>query len=168
MPYRVHVVTDSVSEAIRHAGGLMFDRRRAGWDVVVTTQDHSYSRPLAILGVRVLVPGRLDDHDARSPGDPCTVIASFGTQLDDGGALTGLPDQDLLWWPQGDAGRPLPLRAVRHDLSAAARAFKDQALRCVGCLSDTQPFEVFWSRGATGADGIREWGDARSLTLVGR
>lgn len=168
MTYRVHVVTDSVSEAIRQAGGLMFDRRRAGCDVVVTTQDHGAFRPLAILGVRVVVPGLRDDHDERSAEDPCTVIAPFGTQPDDGRTPTSLPDQDLLWWPQGGAARPSPLHIVRHDLSAAARAFKDQALRCVGCLSDTEPFEVFWTRGAVDAVGSREWADARSLTLVGR
>ena len=30
MNYRLDVVTDDVREAVLHAGGLMFDRRRAG------------------------------------------------------------------------------------------------------------------------------------------
>ena len=43
----------SMVDVVRSAGGWLFDRVMAGWDVTVITPDHSDSRPLQILGVRV-------------------------------------------------------------------------------------------------------------------
>ncbi|MCV7154576.1 hypothetical protein [Mycolicibacterium pyrenivorans] len=44
MSYRLDVVTTSVADAISHAGGLMFDRGRAGWRVAVVTDAAPYSQ----------------------------------------------------------------------------------------------------------------------------
>src|SRR5690606_31689638 len=76
--YRVDVITDSVSEAVRHAGGLMFDRSRAGWDVVVLTDDPDNSRALAILGARTQGPGQLDDRFHRRERETRTVVTAIG------------------------------------------------------------------------------------------
>ena len=58
MGYHLDVITDDVGEAIRYAGGLMFDCCRAGWQVVVTTDDVAHTEALAILGVRAQSPVR--------------------------------------------------------------------------------------------------------------
>ena len=50
MSYRIDVVNQSVAEAVRHAGGLIFDRSRAGWRVRVVIDDAANSRALSILG----------------------------------------------------------------------------------------------------------------------
>ena len=59
---RLTVLAPSVVEVVRSAGGWLFDRAMAGWDVTVITSDHSDSRPLRILGASVrdnLVLGEL-------------------------------------------------------------------------------------------------------------
>ena len=54
MRYRLDVVAPSVAEAVRYAGGWMFDRVMAGWDVNVLlasdTDRDGDVRPLKILG----------------------------------------------------------------------------------------------------------------------
>src|ERR1700688_3322744 len=47
---RLAVLAPSVVEVVRSAGGWLFDRAMAGWNVTVITSDHSDSRPLQILG----------------------------------------------------------------------------------------------------------------------
>lgn len=56
MSYRLDVITSSLTEAVRHAGGLMFDRNRAGWRVSVITDDDTYVRALTILGAQIQSP----------------------------------------------------------------------------------------------------------------
>lgn len=152
MTYRLNVFTDSVPEAIRHAGGLMFDRRRAGWDVVVSTEDCRFARALAILGVRLLDPSSPDDQEPGSPWDICTVVARAATCVRDSSETTRFLDQDFLWWSPGDVEESSPVRTVRHELSSAAQAFKRQALRCAGCLAGPEPYEVFRTADLVGAD----------------
>ena len=50
MRYRLDVVAPSVAEAVRYAGGWMFDRVMAGWDVNVLLAESGDVRPLRILG----------------------------------------------------------------------------------------------------------------------
>ena len=50
MGYQLDVVTASVAEAVRHVGGLMFDRSAAGWRVRVVTVDTAHRQALTILG----------------------------------------------------------------------------------------------------------------------
>jgi hypothetical protein len=128
------VLAPSVVEVVRSAGGWLFDRAMAGWDVTVITSDHSDSRPLRILGVTVrdlettlampvLGPGLsaiavrsdLYDCDAR-------VRRMVLTAFDEGLA-------EIRFWgdllPEDLDGTADP---VRHRLSGAAGAFKAQAL----------------------------------------
>lgn len=74
--YRIDVVTDSVPDAIRHAGGLMFDRRRAGWQVVVVTDDAVHSRALTILGARIESPGDAESRLSVAERGIRTVVAA--------------------------------------------------------------------------------------------
>ena len=67
MSYRLDVVSDSLAEAVAHAGGLIFDRRRAGWDVSVTTSDVTPTRALTILGARIDVPGPFNERRGPTP-----------------------------------------------------------------------------------------------------
>src|ERR1700728_618089 len=53
--YRLDVVALSVLEVVTHAGGWLFDRVMAGWDVTVrVADDHANGRPLQILGAQTL------------------------------------------------------------------------------------------------------------------
>ncbi len=51
MRYRLDVVAPSVAEVVRNAGGWLFDRVMAGWDVTVMITGDDDIRPLQILGV---------------------------------------------------------------------------------------------------------------------
>ena len=51
MRYRLDVVAASVADVVRFAGGWMYDRVMAGWDVTVLLADRTDERPLQILGV---------------------------------------------------------------------------------------------------------------------
>ena len=58
MRYRLDVVAASVADVVRFAGGWLFDRAMAGWDVTVLltdrVADHRDERPLHILGAQTL------------------------------------------------------------------------------------------------------------------
>src|SRR3984885_16045374 len=51
--YRLDVVGVSPADVVRSAGGWLYDRVRAGWQVAVLLPPHSDTRPLQILGVYV-------------------------------------------------------------------------------------------------------------------
>jgi len=50
MRYRLDVVAADVVDVVKFAGGWLFDRAMAGWDVTVLVADHPNDRPLQILG----------------------------------------------------------------------------------------------------------------------
>ncbi|HYY00661.1 MAG TPA: hypothetical protein VE908_14120, partial [Mycobacterium sp.] len=54
MRYRLDVVAADAVDVVRFAGGWLFDRAMAGWDVTVLIADRPDDRPLQILGVEVL------------------------------------------------------------------------------------------------------------------
>ena len=54
MRYRLDVVSPSVTEVVRNAGGWLVDRVMAGWDVTVLIAGADVDvRPLQILGVAI-------------------------------------------------------------------------------------------------------------------
>jgi hypothetical protein len=158
--YRIDVITDSVLEAIRHAGGLMFDRRRAGWEVVVVTDDAVHSRAVAILGARIESPGDVvsrRDHEQR---EIRTVLSAISEEPA-GRENLGPRNELLLWGHQVDDESTGALRPVRHDLSTAAQIFKAQALFSAGLAAIVEQCEQFW----VGSDSRA---GSRLSTVVGR
>ncbi|MGV0837777.1 hypothetical protein [Mycolicibacterium thermoresistibile] len=104
------------AELISTAGGWLCDRAMAGWSVTVWLPRVDHARSFAILGVtaRVLTAGS-DDGD--------------GALLVSGAAQ---PDS------VGDRATP-----VRHQVSAAGRAFKARALLAAGLPPDSGDLETF-------------------------
>ena len=51
--YRLDVLASSVSDVVRSAGGWLFDRAMAGWEVNLLIADPPDARPLQILGISV-------------------------------------------------------------------------------------------------------------------
>src|SRR5579859_5475541 len=49
---RLVAIAPTTGEAVRCAGGWLFDQGLAGWDVTVITPELADRRPLRILGVR--------------------------------------------------------------------------------------------------------------------
>ncbi|MGW0246214.1 hypothetical protein ACWDYH_06190 [Nocardia goodfellowii] len=122
------------AKAVRYAGGWLFDRVMAGWDVTVMVSDGDI-RPLEILGVRVvdLESGLAAKQRAPLPNEIAMDVdmCESDTRMLD--RLLRVPDEGwadavVLWgdrWPAELGSCP---SAVHHRLSCAARAFKAQAL----------------------------------------
>jgi hypothetical protein len=134
MRYRLDVVAHSVLEVVTHAGGWLFDRVMAGWDVTVFIADHADVRPLQILGTQTL---DLDDAFVsrdRRPRPQALAVATglFGSDLRVRRGVLKALDRQLtevtLWGETRSSELDETTDSVQHPLSAAARVFKAQAL----------------------------------------
>jgi hypothetical protein len=131
---RMIAIAPSAAEAVRYAGGWLFDQAMAGWDGAVVTADDGDPRPLDILGVRA----RNFDALLAAPvlGPRLRAIALRADLYQDDERVRRLVlaaaesgRAEIRLWGDGWAGgfgRSGDL--VSHRLSLAARAFKAQAL----------------------------------------
>jgi hypothetical protein len=162
MRYRLDVVATGVVDVVRFAGGWLFDRAMAGWDVTVllTDQaDHPDPRPLQILGA-----GTLDLEEAlaaagtRSRPQALAAAADvFGCDARVRQGLLRALDQGVtevtLWGEAWPAELDDSLAPVQHRLSMAAKIFKARALAAAlqagevppGSVGDTETAEIFRS-----------------------
>jgi len=150
MRYRLDVVAPTVLDAVRFAGGWVYDRVMAGWDVTVLIADDEDVRPLEILGADVRdLESVLESWEDR-PHPQTVAVAGDLFAVDDRvrehvmNALDQGATEVTLW------GEGLPpeldesVDSVQHRLSAAARAFKAQALAAAneaeGVVGHTETF----------------------------
>lgn len=134
MRYRLDVVAPSVSDAVRFAGGWIYDRVMAGWDVTVLVGGDENVRPLTILGAETLdLESVLADWEGRPHPQTVAVAANMVDRdsrvlqhvrnaLEQGGT------EVTLWGERLPAELDSSVDSVEHHLSAAARAFKAKAL----------------------------------------
>lgn len=144
------------SDVVRMAGGLIFDRVRAGWDVQVYLTDPGELRALAILGVpecRGLLSFSI------GPGNPHAIVAAadiyaHAPRLRRVFATHARRHQaEFAIWGSDDGAYTRPgWSRVEHRLSQAARAFKPHALVAAGVSPDVTPTELFCG-GSQFADG---------------
>jgi hypothetical protein len=149
MRYRLDVVAASVADAVRFAGGWMYDRVMAGWDVTVLLKPGEDPRPLQILGVDTAdLESALALWEERP--HPQTVAVAASVLASDErvrrgvlGALEQGLTEVTLWGDTLPAELDDSVGPVAHQLSAAARAFKSQALTAAagnGSVSGTETF----------------------------
>jgi hypothetical protein len=137
------VIAPTMLDAVRSAGGWLFDQVIAGWDGTVLTTDHGDPRPLRILGAGAgdlewelggsgwgLRPDAIAV-DADLYGSDPRVGELVRDALADGVA-------DVRVWGAGGC-------LVQHRLSVAARAFKAQALAAAAAADPIEPTEAFQS-----------------------
>jgi hypothetical protein len=149
---RLVAIAPTAADAVEHAGGWLFDQVLAGWDVTVIVPELGDDTSLQILGVR---PHTLETVLAyRADGSCLSAIAlsdaMFAADEQVRGMVlaaveTGLPELRL-WGAGGGAPTELAQRVgpVAHRLSAAARAFKAQALAAASvCGAGPADTEVF-------------------------
>lgn len=151
--YEIAVEVVDVHDAVRSAGGWLCDRVRAGWNVTVTVPDGADARPLTILGVAV----RSADDVAPEVSDPSEMPAARALAADTLAKDERLLKDVLKTLDRGTVevtiwGERLPsalsgrVDSVRYRLSAAARAFKAQALVAIGePAPSVDPTEEFHS-----------------------
>lgn len=134
MRYRLDVVAATVVDVVRFAGGWLFDRSMAGWDVTVLVADHPDDRPLQIIGAQVL---DLEDAlaSAQSRPRPQALAAAadlFGCDARvRQGVLQALDHgvtEVTLWGEHWPSELDDSVGLVQHQLSVAAQMFKAQAL----------------------------------------
>jgi hypothetical protein len=134
MRYRLDVVAATVVDVVRFAGGWLFDRSMAGWDVTVLVADHPDDRPLQIVGAQVL---DLEDvlASVQSRPRPQALAAAadlFGcdSRVRQGvlQALDHGVTEVTLWGENWPAELDESVGLVQHQLSMAAQTFKARAL----------------------------------------
>ncbi|MGP4057572.1 hypothetical protein ACTWP6_22585 [Mycobacterium sp. 4D054] len=152
MRYRLDVVSPTVLDAVRFAGGWIYDRVMAGWDVTVLVGSDEDVRPLEILGADTADLESVLESWEQRPHPQTVAVAADLFGCDDRvrrgvlGALDQGATEVTLW------GGPVPsdlnssVGPVEHRLSAAARAFKAQALAAASGAGQTiAPAEIFCS-----------------------
>jgi hypothetical protein len=151
MRYRLDVVAADVADVVRCAGGWMYDRVMAGWDVTVLLADGADKRPLYILGVETADLESALALWADRPHPQTVAVAAdlFASDERVRRGVLGALEQGLtevtLWGESCPSELDDSVGAVRHHLSAAARAFKTQALTAAqdadaGSVGDTETF----------------------------
>lgn len=151
MRYRLDVVARDVSEVVRFAGGWLVDRVMAGWDVTVLITGDDDLRPLEILGVRIqdLESALADWTDRPHPQTVAVAAELFAADERVRRGVLGALEQGMtevtLWGDRWPDELNATVGSARHELSAAARAFKAQALAAtpgLGAVS-VEPTETF-------------------------
>jgi hypothetical protein len=143
MRYRLDVVAADVVDVVKFAGGWLFDRAMAGWDVTVLLADHPDERPLQILGVHTAdLEYALASAGHRPP--PQTLAAAADLLDCDSRVRQGVMqalDQgaiEVTWWGETwSTELDDSVGLVQHRLSSAAQAFKAQAFAAAAMPVDS-------------------------------
>ena len=139
--YQLNVVASNVVDAAQSAGGWLFDRRMAGWDVNVMVADRVGERALRILGADVLdLSGDLEaiteDPDRAATLAVAADVYSVDERVRRFVSTSDRSRAEVALW--GDVGALTEkVSAVDYRLSAAARAFKAHARSAAGIPSDS-------------------------------
>lgn len=141
MRHRLDVIAVGTGDVVHTAGGWLYDRVMAGWQVNVLLPRGCDTRPLRVLGAQVVdAAAGLDMSGPMSQGLAVSVeafVADDRVRALVRKAVAGRLTEVALWgegWPLGaDRG----LTRTHYTLSAAARAFKAQALRAAGMHCET-------------------------------
>lgn len=141
--YRLDVVAISAVDVVRSAGGWLYDRAMAGWEVTVSLADPCDIRPLRILGVQASDPGTqlfsMTGSTRRSLAVSAAAFTADPRVRDE--VLESLDERltEVALWGEAPQGWPLRVNRAttraQHVLSAAARTFKGCALAAAGIPS---------------------------------
>jgi len=134
--YRLDVVAAGVADVVQSAGGWLYDRVMAGWEVTVRLPHSCDTRALRILGVRV--------SDCRSwwygteIADQSLAVSAEAFRADTRvrdrvlESLDGRLTEVALWGDGWPPGVHRVMTRAQHVLCAAARTFKGHALVAAG------------------------------------
>jgi hypothetical protein len=152
--HEMTVVASDVADVVASAGGWLFDRRMAGWQVNVLVSDRIGERALRILGADVLdLSGDLEaiteDPDRAATLAVAAAVYSVDERVRRFVSTSDRSRAEVALW--GDVGTLTEtVSAVDYRLTAAARAFKAHALQAAGMSSDSVgPTEALFRCGVT-------------------
>lgn len=139
--HEMTVIASNVADVVASAGGWLFDRRMAGWNIDVLVADRAGGRALDIVGVRTLdltAGCRLvcgDRDRAASLAVAADVYAADAGVRREFASAARRGLAEVAFWGRAEQ-LDHDVRAVHYRLSSAARAFKAQALRAAGLPDD--------------------------------
>ena len=132
-PYQLDVVATDVVDAVGSAGGWLFDRAREGWEVTAFVPENCDPRPLHILGVKTL---SLDywifggNRQPRALAVAADVVAGNSrVRTAVFAAVESGATQVSVWGSKRSCSLAQRIDDGHHQLSAAAKAFKSQAMQ---------------------------------------
>jgi hypothetical protein len=141
--YQLNVIGATTQDVVQSAGGWLYDRARAGWDVNVLVADGGDPRPLTILGATAidLDEGFLSSVRSASRGGALAVSSELM------GADTRVRDEVVralkrgltevtVWGTQWPAELGRQADSIQHWVSSAGRAFKSHALVAADVSAD--------------------------------
>lgn len=150
--HRLAIVAPNTVDAVRYAGGFIFDRMMGGWEVVAVLTEHDDVRPLEILGATVLdltTAMASPVHDTWPESVLLAPDVFVSNEWVRRGAIDCL-DKGLaelaVWGEELPAELACRVLSAHHPLSSAARAFKRCALAAAGIPEQAhEDVEVFHS-----------------------
>jgi hypothetical protein len=139
--YQLNVIAASVADVVQSAGGWLFDRRMAGWEVNILLSERNDARPLRILGATAI---DLRTGLASFPRGPeraaALAVAADLLAIDESiqeevleAVRSGLTEV-ALWGNSRPANVGGQVDSTEYRLSAAARVFKGHALAAAGLV----------------------------------
>lgn len=155
--YRLDVVAASAVDVVQSAGGWLYDRAMAGWEVTVLLPQGRDTRALRILGVRVSdLESSLADLGSGSTSLAVSADAFTADARVRDAVLESLDNrltEVALWGDGWPLGVHRATTRAQHLLSGAARTFKGYALAAAGISDATvAPTETLLCDVGSGAD----------------
>lgn len=146
--YQLDVATTNAADAVRYAGGWLFDRAMAGWEVNVAVAHPDGIRALEILGARTAdlssLLTALADRQEQAAGlavDPELLASHDEVRRCVAASMrTGLTEV-ACWGPSRPELLSAAVDSVQYRLSAAAMIFKRHALAAAGIDDEVGPTE---------------------------
>ncbi|WP_126315880.1 hypothetical protein [Mycobacterium neumannii] len=140
-------MADDVTDLVGSAGGWLYDRVMAGWDVTVILSAQEDVRPIQILGAKFMdLRGALTG-PPRQPAAIAIPAALYRRELSAREAVhaaVGRRVEVTLWGQNCPRELSRLLTDTIHELSWAARIFKTRALAAAaGSAEFAPPKEVF-------------------------
>lgn len=151
--HEMTVVSTTVPDVVASAGGWLYDRRTAGWQVNVLVAERIGERALKILGADVFDLSDDLQAIADEPDRAATVAVAADLYATDQrvrrfvSAMDGGHAEVALWGDPASAGEDVS--AVSYRMTSAARAFKAQALKAVGRDDAVEATEALFRCGVT-------------------
>ncbi|MEB3980597.1 hypothetical protein OQ968_04885 [Mycobacterium sp. 663a-19] len=132
--YRLDVVAAGAADVVQSAGGWLYDRVMAGWEVTVALPRDCDPRPLRILGVATAELGA----QLAGPTSQGLAVGAEAFAADERVRERVLESLDngltevALWGDGWPLGVNRAMTRAQHVLSGAARTFKGHALAAAG------------------------------------
>jgi hypothetical protein len=149
MRYRLDVIASCVGDVVQSAGGWLFDRAVAGWEVNVCLFDARDARPLRILGAKTLDLTSVLESIKKTPLDRALAVTvdAFATDARTRATVVDVLNEAgevALWGDGWPAELEHRIQVVQHRLSSAACAFKAHALAAAAITQDVvSPIESY-------------------------